>query len=229
MTSPGGTLGTWHRFVYERSIPVFQGLAGIRFLGTVAGLTFDTISQALLDAFRAPMLQDELGPAYDALRPLGEEMSMPQYADETWEQYRSRLRTAWDTWAKAGDETTIINQLALAGRPNAQIFRFGFPESWSRFMVFYAAGDHPVTGQASTYGTGAYGDGTKYGVTGITNQQLSTYQGLIKHWKPARWACPYIIWELTGSTYGTGHTYGEVGLTYGGTQARSDVQVLQPE
>lgn len=222
----GGSPGTWHRYVYDRAAPIFRAYWGLRFMGTAAGLLFDTIGQSIRDALDAPLIKGP-GPAYDALRPLGEEQSMPQYADETWSQYKARIEDPWETWEFAGDENTIIDQLALSGRPGAQIFRWQYPEHWSRFVVFYPAGSHPVTGPGASYGDGTtYGDGTLYGVTGITGQQLSTYRGIIKHWKPARWVCPWIIWEISGSTYGTGHTYGEAGLVYGGEQARTAVQSI---
>ena len=221
-----GTPGTWHRYVYDRSAPVFRAYWGVRYLATVAGLLWDSIAEANRDAFAAPLINGP-GPAYDALRPLGEEQSMPQYADETHEQYQSRIDHPWDTWSAAGDEDTIIEQLELSGRPGAQIFRWQYPDHWSRFVVFYPAGSHPVTGSNAEYGDGTiYGDGTNYGLAGITPQQLETYRGIIKHWKPARWVCPWIIWEISGATYGTGHTYGEAGLVYGGEQRRTQVQAI---
>jgi hypothetical protein len=188
------------------------------------GLLWDSIAQIATDAFTAPLHQAENGPAYDALRPLGLEMSMPQYPIETWLQYRSRLRTDWNTWSKAGTEQTIIDQLELAGRPNAQIFRFSENSSWSEFVVFYPTGSHPVTAD-TLVGSFTVGDGTTVGVAGVTAEELTSYKDLIKHWKPARWKCPWIIWEISGWTVGTGHTVGEVGLLVGGSQLRTQVQI----
>ena len=221
----GGTLGTWRRFVFDRSTSIFRAYWGSRFMGTI-GWLFDKLGISMLDAVQAPWLQMDDGPAYDALRPLGQEQSMPQYPIEDWVTYRNRLRTVWQIWPYAGDERAIIDQLAAAGRPGAQIFRFSETGSWSDFVVFYPAGSHPVTGSKNYGASGNYGDsGLTYGVDGITAEELVSYKELIKHWKPARWKCPWIIWEIRGSTYGTGHTYGEAGLTYGGEQERTQVQI----
>lgn len=222
--SEGGSPGTFRRFLYDRYLSrLWRAFYGSRYMATL-GLLWDMIAQIATDAFRAPMHRLDSGPAYDALRPLGQETSMPQYPVETWTQYRSRLRTDWDTWQKAGDETTIVNQLALAGRPNAQVLRFSPISSWSEFVVFYPAGSHPVTGD-NTVGSFTVGDGTTVGVAGVTAEELTSYKDLIVHWKPARWKCTEIIWELTGWTVGTGHTVGEVGLVVGGSQLRTQVQV----
>jgi hypothetical protein len=145
---------------------------------------------------------------------------MPQYPFETWTAYRDRLRTSWDTWSRAGDEDTITGQLALAGAPGAQILRYTDNGSWSEFVVFYPAGSHPVTG-SNAIGSGLIGGGY-LGVDGITPEELASYKGLIRHWKPARWKCPWIIWELSGDTIGTGHLIG--GSVIGGTQVRTQVQ-----
>ena len=223
MTDEGGSKGTFRRMLYDRYISrLWRGFYGSRYMATL-GLLWDMIAQIATDAFRAPLHQIENGPAYDALRYLGNETSMPQYPFESWLQYRSRLRTDWDTWSKAGDETTIVDQLALAGRPGAQIFRFSENGSWSEFVVFYPYGSHPVTADR-TVGSFTVGDGTTVGVAGITAEELTGYKDLIKHWKPARWKCPWIIWEMSGWTVGTGHLVGEVGLVVGGSQLRTQVQ-----
>lgn len=224
MTDPGGSIGTYRRFLYDRYISrLWRNTYGSRLMATI-GLLWDSVAQIAVDAFMAPMHRAENGPAYDALRLLGNESSMPQYPFETWTAYRSRLRTDWDTWAKAGDEQTIIDQLALAGRPDAQIFRFSETDSWSEFVVFYPAGSHPVTAD-SLVGSFIVGDGTTVGVAGITAEELTGYKALITHWKPARWKCVWIIWEMSGWTVGTGHTIGEVGLVVGGSQLRTQVQI----
>lgn len=212
--------GTFRRWAYDRSTAAWRSKYGRRSLGALT-LLWDTLTQATLDAWRAPMLELEFGPAYDALRPIGQEQSMPQYPAEDWIAYRNRLRDPWLTWEFAGTEQTLIDQLAAAGVPNARIIIWGEGE----FIVFYGEGDHAVTGYR-TYGDGAsYGDpGLVYGPTGIPGDTLRALKGLINHWKPAEWVCPFVLFEISGHTYGTGHTYGEPGLVYGGgTQARLDI------
>jgi hypothetical protein len=152
---------------------------------------------------------------------------MPQYATETWPQYKARLATDWETWTEyAGSFRGIVRQLELAGAPGAQIFRFSDTGSWSEFIVLYPAGTHTVTGELTIGGswTIGAGDGT-IGPIGLTLEQLSTYKDLIVHWKPAIWKCTEIIFEISGWTIGDGnHTIGELGLLIGGEQVRTTVQ-----
>jgi hypothetical protein len=223
LVQDSGAPGTWRRYLYQYMPDMFRRYWGVRF-GATLGMLWDDLSQAVRDAVFSAYHYEDGGPAYDALRPLGNELSMPQYSEEDWLQYRSRLQTDWETWARAGDESTIIEQLALAGAPGAQIFRFSENGSWSEFVVFYPAGTHPVTGTPEVGGF-TVGDGTIVGPIGITVSQLSSLRGLITHWKPARWKCPWLIWELDGWTVGTGHTIGEPGLVIGGTQVKTSVQI----
>ena len=144
MSSPTlASLGTWRRYTWERSTTFWRGYFSERSRGTLA-LLWDALSQATVDALRAPYLQDEYGPAYDALRPIGDEQSMPQYPIEDWLTYRNRLRDPWHAWTYAATERGVIEQLAAAGVPNAQIFRNGI----SSFWVFYAAGGPSCNGAA---------------------------------------------------------------------------------
>lgn len=216
-----GYLQTW------LATPTFQGPAGRRWVHVMGGL-FDRAHQALQDTVLGRYTHGRFGPAYDAPRHLGNERSMPQYATETWAQFVARLDDAWPTWEEAGDESAITRQLDLAGFPGAEIFRWTQDGSWSEFAVFFPQGTHPVTAQGREYGEPGltYGEpGLVYGPLGINGQQVTTIKKLILHWKPARWKCRYVIWEISGATYGTGHTYGEAGLVYGGEQARTTVQL----
>lgn len=220
MTTDPTQPGTWRSWLYDRSSAIFRGYFGRRYMGTI-GTFWDTLSQSGIDAFQAPLVELENGPAYDALGLAGREVSMPQYPVEDWLTYRNRIRDPWSTWERAGTEDIIEEQLAAAGLPGAQVLRWGLSE----FIVFYGAGTHPVTGYRE-YGAGDnYGDpGLFYGPEGITGETARALIGLIRHWKPAQWVCPYVIFEISGHTYGTGHTYGEAGLFYGGgDQARLDV------
>lgn len=222
----GGARGTWTRFLFDWHQDWGRRDIGSRWIAGILGSLLDHFSVGVRDAVLGTYHKngDKL-PAYDALRLLGNSKSMPQYATETWPQYLSRLQTDWSTWDTATSEGVIVDQLALAGAPGAQIIMWHENDSWSEFIVFYPAGSHPVTGYKE-YGAGhSYGDtGLIYGPDGITAEQLSTYKDLITHWKGVEWKCPWLIWEVSGSTYGTGHIYGEAGLVYGGEQVRTKVQ-----
>ena len=220
-----GAPGTWRNFLYFYLPDLYRRYWGVRFSGGWLGTLFDSISSAIMDAALSPYLKGNSTPAYDALRLLGNETSMPQYATEGWVQYRSRLETDWETWTEqAGTFRGIVNQLALAGAPGSQVFRFSESGSWSDFVVFYPAGSHTVTGSLEIGSGWLIGDGSIVGPLGVTPEQLSTYRDLITHWKPAIWRCPWIIFEINGWTIGTGHTVGEVGLVIGGEQVRTSVQ-----
>lgn len=153
-----GAPGTWKRWFYDYGPDMVRRTWGSRmFVGVFGGL-FDRVSESLRDAIVGSYHKSDTGPAYDAPRLLGLERSMPQYPTETWAQYVSRLQTDWATWELAGDENTIINQLALAGAPGAHIFRFSENGSWSEFVVFYPFGSHPVTGDLEVGGGWTIGD-----------------------------------------------------------------------
>ncbi len=209
---------SFRSYLASRATRVFRGGFGAKWRDTI-GLLGDSIQQMIYDATRSPWLDESDGPAYDALTPLGREMSIPQWPVINWFQYRSQLRDAWTTWGRAGSPQLIIDQLALAGFPGAQWFRWSENGSWSEFVIFWPTGTHPVTGPGALIGSFIVGDGTHIGPTGITVDQITTIRGIIKHWKPAIWICPRVIFNLTGWTVGDGHIVGEGGLVIGGTQA----------
>ena len=189
--------GTWRRYLHGYLPDMFRRYWGVRYGVAFLGGLIDRVAQASQDALLSSYLRREQGPAYDSLPLLGEELSMPRYAGETWLAYRSRLRTAWETWQAAGDEQTIVDQLALAGLPGAQVRRLS-DGTWSEFEVFYPQGTHPVTGYNTIYGDGSlFGDGSIYGPNNITTEQIRTYRDLILHWKPARWKARQIVFEVT--------------------------------
>lgn len=215
-------MGEYVDYMTKSATGPFRGTMGQRMVAAF-GTLFDSIQQTILDAVLSPWLDEPNGPAYDALRLLGREQSIPQFPGESWIQYRARLRNPWSTWARAGGPPLIIEQLALAGFPGAQIFRWSAGGSPSEFVVFYPYGSHPVTGPGATIGSFVVGDGTAVGPTGITASQMESIRGIINHWKPAIWVCKKVIFELSGWTIGDGHIVGEAGLLIGGSQAEFGV------
>ena len=147
---------------------------------------------------------------------------MPQYPGEDWVTYRNRLRDPWSTWSRAASPGIIVDQLAAAGLPGAQIFRWSETGSRTEFVVWYGEGTHPVTG-TPIIGTFTIGDGTILGPEGLTQDQIRAYRDLINHWKDALWICKHVIFETSGWTIGTGHIIGEAGLVIGGEQVRLGV------
>jgi hypothetical protein len=207
---------TFREDLAARAQGPFCGEFGAKVTATV-GLLFDELVQMALDALRAPWLQETNGPAYDALRPLGREMSIPQFPEESWLQYRSRLRDAWLTWARAGSPSIICEQLELAGFPGAVWYRWG--GTLTSFQIFFPFGTHNVTASSQLYDGGAlYDDGSVYDLEGITSAQIDTIKGIINLWKPHNWVCQKVIFELAAASYDSGHTYDEPGLLYGSTE-----------
>lgn len=205
----GGYRDYWEKS--RNTLAIFRGYWGERYR-TAVGLLYDSFVQILVDAARSARLAEPDGPAYDALRPLGIERSIKQWPEENWSQYRSRLATPWDTWSRTGF-SRILDQLELAGFPGAFILRTGLTE----FDVIFPVGTHTV-GPAPTWGGGfIYGDGTRYGPTGITPTQLETVRGIIKQWKAHNWVCRKVTWVLSGWVYGDPSIhYGDPGLVWGG-------------
>jgi hypothetical protein len=206
---------------------VLRGAEGARFAGAMA-LLFDWLAEGARQAVRAFWVGDRKGngPAYDALGPAGEELSLPRYPTETWAHYHARLQRAWIDWPTAGDETSIVGQLEAAGFPGAVIFYASLwlgVTSWSQFVVLFPAGTHPVIGAGPVIGTFVIGDGATLGPLGISADQLRALQLIIKKFKPGHWAARAIVFELSGWTIGTGHTIGEPGLVIGGVHVYAGV------
>lgn len=209
---------TYTRWVHRLTRTLaLRRTAGERLLGTLCGLTSDFIAEGLRQAVRASWIgAADTGPANDALAPGGSELSLPRYPNETWQQYHARLQRAWADWVQAGHESSILGQLAAAGFSGALILHTADTVNWSRFWVFFPAGTHSVTAPGPEYGDFVWGDGSTYGPIGITPDNLQAMRAIIKKFKPGHWVCSGIVFELSGFSYGTGHTYGESGLVWGG-------------
>jgi|GEM_PF-3024714 len=209
--------GTFRRFVWDKlsSPRTLRGHFGRRFQGML-GLMLDEFAEAAAQAVKAPWVQEN--PPPDALGPIGRESLLGRYPTETRPQYQTRIARAWTDWQVAGDESSIIDQLAAAGHPGAVIYRWTASGSWSEFVVFFPFGTHSVTA-GPVVGGFTVGDGTILGPGGITPTELNTLRGIIRQWKPGRRICLRIVWEVSGWTVGSDHTVGEPGLLIGGTQA----------
>lgn len=208
----------WREYVERLMPPWLSRNVGQRFVGAHAILA-DLITHAAYEALQAPWLATSTSPN-DALPFVGTERRLPRYPAETPAQYRTRLLDAWEAYDLGGWDGTIVAQLANAGWPGARVYYPGIADFdpsgyWSHFFVFFPVGTHTVTGSAQ-WGSFNWGDGTNYGPIGITPEQLATIRGIIQKWKPVDWICRKIVFEISGWSYGTGHTWGEGGLVWGG-------------
>lgn len=203
---------------------VLRTEVGRRFIGTI-GVLIDQLADSFVQSVRASWVGDraEVGPAYDALTPAGEELSLPRYPQETWTQYHTRLQRAWNDWPYAGHESSILGQLTAAGYDGAQIFYTDDMTDWSHFWVFFPVGTHTVTSEGPEIGSFVVGDGTTIGPEGLDAIDLLTTRLIIKKFKPAHWVCDHIIYEIEGWTVGSGHLVGELDLVIGGTRAKVGV------
>lgn len=202
-----------------------RGPRGQALVGTF-GVLADALAQGWSEGLRAPWIGDVgEGPAYDALGPAGSELSMPRYPGESWTQYHERLQRAWTDYRFAGTEATIEAQLAAAGFPGARVLgpndtTIEPPGYWSHFIVYFPIGSHTVTASAPKWGSFKWGDGTQYGPVGLSAQQLQTIRAIVRKWKPGHWICRELVFQIAGWQYGTGRTWGEIGLKWGGESAR---------
>jgi hypothetical protein len=188
---------------------VLQGPAGSALMGVLT-LLMDSLAQAFVHAFRAPLNREVGGPAYDGLTLLGRDTSLPRYPTETWTQHKARVDRAWEDWELAAGPIVLVEQLKAAGFPNAEL-RFypsepgphGEPAPYySQFWLFLPLGSHPVTGPAAPWGSFTWGDGTLWGPTGITLEQIFTLRAIIAKWKPGQWVCRRILFQVSGTLWG---------------------------
>ena len=223
----------------RRVVPtVLRTEPGRRLVGTFA-MFANMVAEAGTQAVRASWIGDSKGPAHDALRPAGNELSLPRYPVESWSQYHSRLQRAWEDWQHAGHDSSLTGQLETAGFPGAQIYSalsFGWPTRpplnwpndvlpqafwWSKFWVCFPAGTHSVTAPGPIAGDGhAAGDPElTAGPVGIAPVQADTIRSIVRKFKPGHWRGMQVVFEIIGPTAGTGHVAGEAGLVAGGQTA----------
>lgn len=209
----------------ERIVPrVLRGFWGSRLIGSFA-LLVDALMQGVAESVTAGWIKWSSGVPTDSLAYHGQDTALERYPVETDEQYKARIELAWETWQLAGGPESILDQLAAAGFPGAEIYT---PLEWptrpptpyaSQFWVFFPEGTHPVTSQGPLIGSFVVGDGTVIGPTGISVEQLFMLRRLIRKWKSGRWVCRELIFEISGWTIGSGHVIGEPGLVIGGETA----------
>lgn len=215
-------------YIDGRILPRWMlGELGHGFVGVTIEIVADACSDALTAALRAPWLADDMSPD-DALPRIGREQRMPRYPSETPTQYRARLLQVFDLYSAGGDEDTILGQLGLAGMPGARIYDsfnadFSPPDYWSKFLIYFPIGTHPVTAPAPKWATFNWGDGTSYGPVGLSRELAGTIRGIVRKWKSVRWICRYVVFQISGWNYGTGKRWGEPGLKWGASSARMKV------
>jgi hypothetical protein len=198
-----------------------RGFWGSRLVFAI-GLLFDEIAEGASLALKASWVKDSQF-APDGTLPASNELRLPRYPGESFGKHVTRMQGVWETYARAGDEDVLLEQLTSslseAGFTNPEIFYSSDPLNRSRFRVFYRPGHHPVTNDGSHYGAFTWGDGSTYGPGGITATQIGTFRAIIAQWKPLVWVCDEVLFQISGWSYGDGTHWGDVGLVWGGETA----------
>lgn len=209
-----------------RGISALADGPGQAFVGALHGFLADGIAAAASQAVRSPWMTLKDQPD-DALAPIGSERNMPRYPGESTASYRARLHGAWRAYARAGDESSILTQLAAAGYAGAVIFDAWttaiYPPLdcngnrwWSRFIVFFPVGAPNVPGPPKTWDSFSWDDGTVYDMTG-NSDAVATIRGIVAKWKPVRWRFSGLIFQLSGFAYDEGRKWDEPGLSWDGS------------
>lgn len=189
----------------EKTPPWLYGTQGEAWC-TAFGLVFDATHDAAVIAVKCRMPQ--LAPA-DAVPYIGSERNFDRVPRETIEQYRNRLKSAWEAWRYAGTDKGVVDQLSLTGL-TANIVRNNqwtvdanagnVQYYWARFWVLI---DTP-TGWASddVWGTGTWGSGLWGLSANITDEDIQYIQKTIVKWKHAPCHCISAIVLLSGGVWG---------------------------
>jgi hypothetical protein len=169
----------------------------------------DLLAEGFSDAVRSPYLHLPGATPDDSLPFIGSETGIDGYPGETLAAYRARLAEPWATWTPAGDESVITAQFAAAGYPGVEV-QFDPAATgpngeaapyWSQFWVFFPfTSGHTVTDAGPVYGGFNWGDGTIYGVGGVTVEFYQLIHGLVRKWKPGHWICRGFIFELADTS-----------------------------
>jgi hypothetical protein len=92
---------TFRQYAAELSPTVLQGEMGQRFVAGTLGLFYDLLSERVVQAVRARLLNNPEQPL-DAVAQLSSERMTPRYAVDTDATHLARVRDAWNRWAQAG-------------------------------------------------------------------------------------------------------------------------------
>lgn len=198
----------WRDWTANMMPPWLKANWGERFVG-VHALLADTLSEALAEAMKVRWVREETFPP-DALVHLGFNRNLERYPAETDAQYKARLDDAWNSWPLAGDETSIVDQLAAAGYPGCTVICYtniGGPHGepppyWTQFWVRFPVGSHPVVAAGPEWGTAVWGS-FSWGTATIPAAFAATVRGIINKFKPADWVCRGCKFQIAEALWGS--------------------------
>lgn len=201
----------------ENATAPWTGFWGERFIGVVQGLFGDLFAEAAATGVRAGMLYDLTPRPFDishdqpgdSLTLLGLDAGRPWYpGEDRYDSLLQRIQGKWDFWT-GGIVDGFDEELAAAGIGPATFTVPGdyvsppdsFTDYWSRFWVFFADGDHPVTGEGVLCGSGeAICGAFNCGPEGLTATYINTLKDIIGRYKPVQWVPWNISFELPDSS-----------------------------
>jgi hypothetical protein len=170
------------------------------------GLILDGIAQGATDAVKCRIVTRAPD---DAIPKIGKERNIPRYSNETVETYRNRLQDAWNTWAKAGTDKGILDQITLIGFSDATIVRNNqwdwdsnpgnVATYWARFWVVLPT--WPYNNDGYWGDAGYWGDGGSWGTEAPTTICKALIDA-VRKWKSSHAACIQIICIVDGGVWG---------------------------
>lgn len=214
-----------YREYIEQILPGFlRNERGIAYTG-VLGLVFDMLAEG---ASQATQLHFVSKAPTDALGFVGLQKDTERFPGETNAAYKARIAVGVESHLQGGTKQVIEDNLALCWKAgevyedadwNTQPKPF-----WTNMWVFFpkelthGVAGAELYGAASTYSSYPLAP-LVYGASqGATPQLSMMLRSLLRKYKAARTVVRKIIFEISGESYGTGHTYNE-GFNYGGEQA----------
>jgi hypothetical protein len=195
----------YREFMLDVCPPVLRGYWGRRYMAAIALPLADQLVEACRLAMTASWLRRNVPVAEDALVALADQRNIDRYPLDSQAEFRSRVDSAWALWTGSGGPEPIISHLAAAGFPGAQIFYSWSPglpvesppDWWSQFWVFFPYGTHAVTAGSPAWGSFVWGDGTVYGLEGLTVPQIRMIRSIIRKWKRGQYICRNVLFELS--------------------------------
>src|SRR5678816_2241984 len=111
-----GVLKTFRELVLDLSPQWLRAAMSEGFVGLVVGYVHDAAAEGHAFALRQGWIADTVVPV-DALPHQGRNFGLQRLPIETPPQFITRLRSAWNTWEFAGDESVIELSLIHISEP----------------------------------------------------------------------------------------------------------------
>lgn len=157
----------------------------------------------------------------DALIELSSDYNLPRYPGETDAGFKARLDAKWVTWESAGAAASMEAQLTALGftsftRFVARDFDPASPD-WSRFILVFDSGTHPVTPDGTWGDPGNWGDGGYWGIA-TGGELMPALLGIVCKFKAAHVRPQALTFLTSGEVWGLpiGGLWSDPG-TWGGT------------